>query len=309
MSVGIVLVTFNRLAQLKIALEKYHDQTYAPEYILVVDNHSTDGTAEFLEEWKNKPEAYAKYVHTLDTNTGGAGGFYKGMEEAEKLNAGWIWLSDDDAYPRPDCIENLMKFYKKQDEQERKKIVALCSTVYNGGKIHQQHRNHLTVSALKCRIDSTELSEYEAEAFRVEIFSYVGAMIKKSAIMKVGLDRKEFFIYCDDQEHSIRLSKAGKIYCVTDSKIDHDTPPFDPNAINWGRYYKKRNDLLMRKYNFPYRYYLLRYIKGYIREASFLSKNPPVLRAELKAAYKDARKNVTGLHPVYKPGWSPDSSK
>ena len=133
-------------------------------------------------------------------------------------------------------------------------------------------------------------------------------MIKKNVIEKVGFDRKEFFIYCDDQEHSLRISRVGKIYCVTNSKIDHDTPPFDPNGVNWGRYYKKRNDLLMRKYNFPYRYYLLRYIKGYIKDVSFLSKNPSVLKKELKAAYHDARKNITGLHDIYKPGWKPERS-
>ncbi len=308
MGVGIVLVTYNRLDKLKIALEKYDKQTFSPDYILVVDNNSNDGTPEFLKQWKEEKKPYKKHACYLSKNTGGAGGFYKGMEEAVKLNAEWVWLSDDDAYPREDCIENLMKFYEKQSADEKKKIVALCSTVYNQGEIHRQHRNHLHLSKLKCKIDTTELHEYKAEAFRVEVFSYVGSMIKKSALEKVGFDRKEFFIYCDDQEHSIRLSKAGKIYCVTNSRIDHDTPPFDKNAVNWGRYYKKRNDLLMRKYNFPYRYYLLKFIKGYIKEASFLSKNPPVLRKELNAAYKDAARNKTGLHPVYKPGWNPEDS-
>ncbi|MGB4093985.1 MAG: glycosyltransferase [Ruminococcus flavefaciens] len=309
MGVGVVLVTFNRLDKLKVALDKYDKQTFVPEYILVVDNHSNDGTKEYLEQWVGEEAAYKKYVHTLSSNTGGAGGFYKGMEEAVKLDAEWIWLSDDDAYPRPDCIANLMKFYDKQSADEKKGIVALCSTVYNMGEIHKQHRNHLSLTTFKCKIYSTELHEYKKEAFKVEIFSYVGAMIKKSAIEKVGFDRKEFFIYCDDQEHSIRLSKAGTIYCVTNSIIDHDTPPFNKDEINWGRYYKKRNDLLMRKYNFPFRYYILRYIKGYIKEASFLSKNPDVLKKELKAAYKDAWNNVTGLHKVYRPGWKPENEK
>jgi GT2 family glycosyltransferase len=43
MDIGVVLVTFNRLEKLKIALGSYDKQTVKPKYILVVDNKSTDG--------------------------------------------------------------------------------------------------------------------------------------------------------------------------------------------------------------------------------------------------------------------------
>ena len=305
MGVGIVLVTFNRLEKLKIALSKYERQSYPLDYILIVDNHSTDGTAEFLSKWKEIKAEYRKYVFTLESNTGGAGGFYKGMEEAMKLDAEWIWLSDDDAYPRVDCIQNLMSAYNNFDLKTKENTSALCATVYNNGEIHCAHRNHIVRTKFKLKFISTTVDEYKNDHFKIDIFSYVGTMIKKSVINEVGFDRNDFFIYCDDQEHSIRISKKGDIYVITNSIIDHDTPPFNNSQINWGRYYKKRNDLLMRKYNFPYRYYLLRYIKGYIREASVFSKNDPILRKELKAAYHDARINKTGLHKVYRPGWRP----
>ena len=54
MEIGVVLVTFNRLEKLKIALEAYERQTVKPKYILVVDNNSTDGTREYLENWKKE---------------------------------------------------------------------------------------------------------------------------------------------------------------------------------------------------------------------------------------------------------------
>ena len=309
MNIGVVLVTFNRLEKLKTSLAKYNAQTYPISYVMVIDNNSNDGTDEFLQEWLKEKAEYKKYVHTLPTNTGGAGGFHKGMKEAMKLDADWIWLSDDDAYPHPDCIEKMASFYESLPEEKQIKTASLCATVYNNGLIHAGHRNHLRVSALKATLICTTLDEYKQDAFEIEIFSYVGAMIRKAVLKKVGLDRKEFFIYCDDQEHSIRVSRAGKIYCITSAKVDHDTPPPVNDQVNWGRYYKKRNDLLMRKYNFPYRYYLLKFIKGYIKDVSLFSSNSKLLKCVLKAAYHDARINRTGLHEIYKPGWNPNESR
>ena len=60
MEIGVVLVTFNRLEKLKIALEAYERQTVKPKYILVVDNNSTDGTREYLENWKKEEKQYKK---------------------------------------------------------------------------------------------------------------------------------------------------------------------------------------------------------------------------------------------------------
>ena len=306
MKIGIVLVTFNRIDKLKIALQHYKKQSYPFEYIVIVDNHSTDGTAEFLKEWLSEKDSFQKYCVTLDSNTGGAGGFYVGMKKALSLDADWVWLSDDDAYPRPNAFEKIAEYYESRLPEEQKRIVALCSAVYNKGQIHKEHRNHLNVSRWKVKIQPTTLDEYKSEAIKIDIFSYVGAAIKKSALLEVGLDRKEFFIYCDDQEHSLRLGRAGDIFCVTSSIVDHDTPPFDPKVINWGRYYKRRNDLLMIKLNFPYRYYFLRYWKRYWLDVSFHSKNAKVLKKLLRAAHSDAWRNRTGVHEVYKPGWNPE---
>lgn len=303
MEIGVVLVTFNRLEKLKIALTRYEEQSFKPKYLLVVDNCSTDGTREFLTEWKSQQGSFHRETLFLEQNTGGAGGFYAGMESALTMEADWIWLSDDDAYPRTDALLNLNRYYESLSTQAQLSVVALCAAVYNGGKIHYQHRNHLNVTMLKCILIPSRPEEYEQKAFSIEIFSYVGAAIKKEALCKVGLDRKEFFIYCDDQEHSLRLSRIGNLFCVPSCIVDHDTPPFDKHALNWGRYYKKRNDLLMIRGNFPFRYFLFRFVRRYLSDASIFSKNNSELKKVLKEAYRDAWRNKTGLHEVYRPGW------
>ena len=61
-NIGAVVVTFNRLEKLKKALESYEKQTLLPEYIIVVDNASKDGTKEYLERWKKGNSEYEKIV-------------------------------------------------------------------------------------------------------------------------------------------------------------------------------------------------------------------------------------------------------
>ena len=306
MKIGAVIVTFNRLEKLKTTLKCYSDQTAVPACVIVVDNCSTDGTAEFLEDWVKKQDKFEKKIIHLNQNTGGAGGFYAGMQEAMKRNLDWIWLSDDDAYPRENALEVLQNYYDSLNHEEQQEVSALCSAVYNDGEVHREHRNHIVLSKWKVTLAPSKLDEYKKEAFEVGTFSYVGALIKKSVLEKVGLDEKQFFIYCDDLEHSIRVGRAGKIICVPKSIIDHDTPPFKPTSINWGRYYKKRNDLIMIKRNFPRRYFLLRYFRRYFADASVFSKNPKELKKLMRAAYKDAWNNHLGLHEIYKPGWKPE---
>ena len=47
--VNAVVVTYNRLELLKLCIEKLLKQTYKLNKIIIVDNHSDDGTVDFLE--------------------------------------------------------------------------------------------------------------------------------------------------------------------------------------------------------------------------------------------------------------------
>ena len=68
--IGCVVVTYNRLNKLKVALEAYEKQNVVPQYVMVINNHSTDGTEEFLKEWKRKDCGFDKIVYNLQKNGG-----------------------------------------------------------------------------------------------------------------------------------------------------------------------------------------------------------------------------------------------
>ena len=105
MNFGVVLVTYNRLDKLKIALKCYEKQTYLPKEIIVVNNNSNDGTYEYLEKWKLKESKIKKTIINLKKNSGGSGGFYTGLKESLSKKFDYVWVSDDDAFPEKDCFE------------------------------------------------------------------------------------------------------------------------------------------------------------------------------------------------------------
>ena len=57
-NIGIVLVTYNRLEKLKIALSCYEKQKTKIDTMIIVNNCSTDGTFEFLEEYSKRELKY-----------------------------------------------------------------------------------------------------------------------------------------------------------------------------------------------------------------------------------------------------------
>ena len=304
---GVVIVTYNRLDMLKIALDCFDAQTYSPKYILIVDNASTDGTKEYLAGWVQAGSRFQKYVLTQDTNTGGSGGFYTGLESAARMDADWIWVSDDDAFPEPDALEQLNRFIEAGG-RDNNDLAAVCCQVINDGKPDLSHRRTIVQKGIRvAEIRSTE-QDYEKEYFEINNFSYVGALINREKLRMVGLTKKEYFIWYDDTEHALRLSKAGKIYCVPAAIVHHDVP--SRKILTWKSYYGKRNKLDMIRCHFPgyvYTYYSLnllarafaaRIIRGDIEKQNMYLK-----------ALKDCRSGRFGLDDTYKPGWQPDKTK
>ena len=290
--IGVVIVTYNRLDKLKHALDLFARQTMLPAYVLVVDNASTDGTRDYLKIWQEDESLFPRYVITSATNTGGSGGFYMGLEAAQKLEAQWIWLSDDDAFPEENALEETEKFL---DEKKAclDKISAVCGCVINEGQYDLPHRRRV---------------EYEKRSFRLDTISYVGIIIHKPFLDRVGLTEKDFFIWFDDTEHSLRLGRAGEMYCIPSVKVHHNTPPVN-DELSWKSYYGTRNKLYFIRRHFPL--YCFVYAAASCSYHSVLDVLHGGERRErgimFLRAVRDAIRSRLGIHTVYKPGWKPQN--
>lgn len=295
-SIGVVIVTYNRLEKLKVALQSYEAQIYKPKFILVVDNHSTDGTKEFLEKWNIEFNGILHKILSLKENIGGSGGFYEGLKYAKSKQVDWVWVADDDAYPQKDCFKILVSHARRFCDN---KISALCSSVYTNGRIDTWHRRRFSRQYGVVRIEERiNTAEYERNFFELDLFSYVGTLIKRDAIMNAGLPQKDFFISYDDSEHSIRIRKQGKILCIPNAKVIHDTLDTDESVITWKKYYALRNKVYSYNLHFGR-------LQSFIQILYYNLKNSKdkVLSDMTKEALYDARRGNLGMNAVYKPGW------
>src|SRR5262249_30349307 len=88
--VRVVVPTFNRLALLRVAVASVQAQTEADLEIIVVDDRSTDGTPEWLEQLARQDRRVT--VVRNERSLGGAGARNAGIERAQ---APWIAFLDD----------------------------------------------------------------------------------------------------------------------------------------------------------------------------------------------------------------------
>ncbi|MBP5192792.1 MAG: glycosyltransferase family 2 protein [Eubacterium sp.] len=308
--IGVVLVTFNRLDKLKNSLEAFDKQTNKPAYILVVNNASTDGTGEFLQEWLKTKTPYKKYVSAAPTNLGGSGGFYIGMKRAVQLNADWVWVSDDDVYPKENAFEVGSEYIEKlsDTEQYEGELSAIASKVVTDGKIDLMHRRNIVRSKFYAMDLKVPEEEYEKELFPVDIISFAGTIISRKAIEAVGLPERDFFIWFDDTEYSYRLRKYGRMYVIPSLEIIHDVEQaYGGSNITWKDYYGLRNEIYTYKKHHKKHVYMIKVIKKFGKSFLMYLKKDTRPRAKLFfMGIRDGVRGKLGIHPVVKPGWKPE---
>ena len=153
----------------------------------MVNNGSTDGTKEYLNN-----EQGLIIIH--QENLGGAGGFYTGEKYAYDNGYKWVWLMDDDGIADSKQLEQLMKY---ASEKERPVLNALV--------LNKDKSDELAFFAPVKRAD--ELKEKEVTLEFVHPFN--GTLIHRSVMEKVGLIKKEMFIWGDEMEYMERLRVNG----------------------------------------------------------------------------------------------------
>lgn len=204
MEVTAVLVTYNKLGLLKECLEAIRQQTRKVNSIIVIDNHSTDGTSEFLEKQND-------LIHIRTSkNIGGAGGFKKGISEyIKRTQDEFCWIMDDDTIPDPSCLEELIESASNLNNN----FGFLGSYIYwTDGKACLMNIPN---------IDNDWYERLSENLIKIKQASFVSLFVHRKSVEQVGLPIGEFFIWGDDSEYTERLSKLKPSYLVLKSKALH----------------------------------------------------------------------------------------
>lgn len=221
--VAAVIVTFNRLEKLKKVITSIETQTHEPSHLVIVDNASTDGTREYLSSLQTR---LALDVVSLSSNTGGAGGFSAGMRRGHELGADFVWIMDDDGYPDPTALERLIIGHTDASRALDAQVPFACSVVtFVDGEICEMNNPVPTW-------DWGRLLVKGQQAVMVSQCSFVSVLIPRWVLERFGLPYKEYFIWFDDAEYTIRISRETPGVQVLDSITVHDMG--ENKGVNWG---------------------------------------------------------------------------
>ncbi len=234
--IAAVVVTFNRLELLKKVIGGICSQTHQLDAIIVVNNSSSDGTAEWLGE-----QADVKTI--TQENLGSSGGQFAGSKAAYELGFDYIWIMDDDVVAENDCLDILFQNIDKYD--------IVCPLRYNAGEPYLNDVVKLNMTNPFKSIWAKVISKADiAKPFvAIEGFTFEGPLFSRQVFENIGFPEKGFFIYADDTEFSVRSLKAGlKAVLATNARLDRLIPPLpDKTDFSWKHYYLIRNLIAIDK--------------------------------------------------------------
>jgi hypothetical protein len=245
MNCGVVIVTYNRLELLKECVDCVRKASIPFSHIIIVDNCSTDGTKEYLEQL-SFPELTV--LHQTK-NLGGAGGFYQGLKEAQGLDLDWVLIIDDDAMIAPDYMEVLLQEADREHKGSRgmpAAVMALAGSVWTDGRLDLTHRRRVISRWLFMEQPVPAEAYKKQRTFNCDCASFCGLVISGQVLKQIGLPRQEYFIWMDDTEYCLRLKPFGGILVVPAAKLNHKTviPKHRDSLLKrttWRHYYGYRN--------------------------------------------------------------------
>lgn len=252
-----VIVTYNRKEQLANNIEMLLRQTYSLDRIIIVDNHSTDGTYDFLRE-RDWLTGTFSYIDT-QANIGGAGGFCMGMKAAYDQGADWIILMDDDGYAADEyTFQHLMDFAEKlyHNNFYERKLFVNCLVQQKDLLSFKLGQLYTVEEAMNAQKDG--IIPNEANPFN-------GTAVSRELVDAIGFPNPAFFIKGDEVDYKHRAMKAGAfVGTVVNARYNHPRPdtrekivlgvkvPFIVEAP-WKEYYTARNFTYMYKQEKQYK--------------------------------------------------------
>lgn len=226
MEISIVIVSYNTKELLKACLKSAVEATKNLKVeIFVVDNNSSDGTAEMVKE--NFPT-----VHLIAN--GHNAGFSKANNQAlAKAKGKYILVLNPDTIVPKETIKTMINFMEKN----RQIAVSTCKIELYTGGLDKDARRHFPTpwrafthfSKLEQIFKGSQIFDqyyvgYKSSDVEQEVDACVGAfmLVRKSAMEKVGLFDEDYFFYGEDLDWCYRFKKAGyKIVYTPIAKIIH----------------------------------------------------------------------------------------
>jgi len=238
MNTAIIVATFNGRRWLKNCLASC--RRFAPDVpVYVVDNASTDGSAELAATFSNVT------VLKQIINRGFAGGNNVGIREAIKDGAETVMLLNQDAELTAGSLSALANYLATHPKVAAvQPAIMLPDGRVNslGNSFHflgfgEAGGNGLTMEEAKQRLPWVKNNS------EPPYLSGAAVMLRAKALEQVGLFDEELFMYHEDLKLSLQLRAAGwQLAVLSEARAVHY---YEPGRSKGQYYYMERNRLIV----------------------------------------------------------------
>ncbi len=240
---------------------------------IIVDNGSTDGTAEYAKSIK-LPNMSFEYIYN-SSNLGFAEGNNIGIIKALENNSEYVLLLNNDMIVPNDLLIKLVSFMGKNPN------VGLVSPKIYFAKGYEYHRNRYKQNELgkviwyaggkidwnniytsHIGVDEVDKGQYD-KILQTEIANGACVLIRKQVFEKIGLLDKGLFLYWEDTDFCQRAIRSGfGVYYLPTAYLWHKV------SASAGGSGSKSNDyfLIRNRYFFAIRYAKFRTKVAVIRD-------------------------------------------
>ena len=274
--VTIVIVVWNGIEDTLECLRSLAADHYPNKEVLVVDNGSTDGSAERISG-----EGFQVRMVECPLNLGFTGGNNVGLSEARRCGAKYAFLLNNDTTLEPDALTRLV------DAAECRAGAALLSPVvdyygapgevwFSGAKLslargEALHQNLLEAgSVAPVSAGGAGVSHPYPSAW----VSGCAMLVRMTAVEQVGGFDDRFFLTWEDVDWCVRMSRSNwEVLVVPAARIYHKCGRSGARLTGIHRYYAVRNSLLLAaKHAGPFylsalAYILTRHLRSALRSA------------------------------------------
>mgnify|MGYP001482880892 CR=1 FL=1 len=226
MDLSVIIVSYNTCRLTLNAIESvFQSRTRYSYEVIVVDNHSTDGSVSMIRE-----KFPAVKVISNERNEG----FSKANNRGIRISRGrYVLLLNSDTVIEPDTLEIMIRFMDEHPDVG----AAGCKVVLPDGSLDKACRRGFPTPSASFyyafgisklfpkhpRFNQYQLSYLDPDQdYPVDCLVGAFMMVRRETIDQVGLLDEQFFMYGEDIDWCYRIKQAGwQIYYYPHTRIVH----------------------------------------------------------------------------------------